>query len=178
MQIIKTITHADGGNDYRLNAMRYCLDERCILKKGYGVDIIDPEMAAMHFRNVDAFWGNEYKNPFIQYVISFDKETVSVPEEAMRLTQEIMKPITKDHLVLCVVHKDEHAGSSLHSHSFIGSTNFRNGTMMYSNNATNYAMAQRAADVIGKSVKLVVDYGNGKEWECKKVFIPYSDDME
>ena len=176
MQVIKIITHANGGDDYRLNAMRYCLDERCILKKGYGVDIRNPETAAMHFRNVDAFWNKYNKNPFIQYMISFDKETVSTPEEAMRLTQEIMEPTAKDHLTLCVAHKSERADSLYHTHSYAGATNIHNGSMIYSDNKTNCAMAQRAADVIGKPVRLVVDYGKGKEWECNSIFVPAADE--
>ena len=176
--IIKSITHADGGNNYRLNAMKYCLDERCILKKGYGVDIIDPEVAAMQFHNVDAFWNNEHKNPFIQYMISFDKDTASTPEEAMRLTREIMEPITKEHLALSVVHRDERSDSMYHSHTYVGATNFHNGSMMYSDNKTNYAMAQRTADVTGQTAKLVVDYGKDKQWECKKVFVPAEDEVD
>ena len=156
------------GDLYRLTL----LDKVFILKKGYGVDIIDPEVAAMHFHNVDAFWNNEHKNPFIQYMISFYKDTASTPEEAMRLTREIMEPITKEHLALCVVHRDERSDAMYHSHTYVGATNFHNGSMMYSDNKTNYAMAQRTADVTGRSAKLVVDYGKDKQWECKKVFVP------
>ena len=42
--------HSDGGKKYRVGAMKYCIDERCVGRKGYGIDPTDPETAAMQFQ--------------------------------------------------------------------------------------------------------------------------------
>ena len=50
--------------------------------------------------------------------------------------------------------------------------------MLHPDNSTNYALAQRVADVTGQAVTLVVENEKKNEWECPKVFMPHIDDDE
>ena len=174
--LLKVITHADGGDRYRKAAMNYCFDDRCVMRKGYGVDSYDPQIAAMQFRKTDEYWNNEEKNPFIQYMHSYLKETAPTVEDAMRYTNEIMGPVVKGHLALTVAHEEDHKGSLYHTHTFEGTTNYNDGSRIYSDDTTNFDMAQRTAEAIHKPVKLIIDYGNGKEWEYPKIFVPHDDE--
>ena len=176
LDILKVITHADGGDDYREAAMKYCIDERCATRKGYGVDPYDPQTAKMQFRKTDEFWHNEEKNPFVQYMHSYLKETAPTVEDAMRFTNEIMGQVVEGHLALTVAHEEDHEGSLCHTHTFEGTTNYNDGSRIYSDNTTNRAIAQRTAEVIRKPVRLIVDYGNGKVWKCPEIFVPHADE--
>ena len=173
------ITHPNGGKKYRVGAMKYCIDERCVGRKGYGIDPTDPKTAAMQFQKNAEFWGNENKNPFVQYMHTYLKETAPTAEEAMRLTNEIIGPVVKEHLAITVAHEEDHDKSLYYTHTYRDATNFNDGSMIYSDNTTNYDMAQRTADVIGKPVQLIVKYDyNGKEWKCPTVFVPHNNEDE
>ena len=169
--ILEGITRSDGGDKYRNNAMKYCMDDRCVARKGYGIDNYDPQIAAMQFKKNAEFWGNEDNNPMIQYMLSKLKDTAPTPEDAMRFTEKIMEPVTKEHLALTVAHIEERGDSKNHTHTFVESTNFNDGSMLNSDNTTNYGMAQRTANVLKKPVKLVVEYKEGEKWTCPKIFI-------
>ena len=170
--ILEVITHSNGGDKYRNNAMEYCMDDRCIARKGYGIDPHNPKTAAMQFRKNAEFWGNEDKNPMVQYMLSALEDTAPTPEEAMRLTEKIMELVTKDHLALTAAHNEERGNSKYHTHTYVDSTNYKDGSMLNSDNSTNYRIAQRAADVLNKPVKLVVEYKEGEKWMCPKIFTP------
>ena len=132
--ILEVITHSDGGDKYRNNAMKYCMDDRCVARKGYGIDQYDPKIAAMQFKKNAEFWGNEDNNPMIQYMLSTLKDTAPTPEDAMRFTEKIMEPVTKEHLALTVAHIEERGDSKNHTHTFVESTNFNDGSMLNSDN--------------------------------------------
>ena len=178
LNLLKIITHSKGGNRYRNNAMNYCLDDRCIAKKGYGINTSDPQTAAMQFKKNDSFWGNRNSNPFIQYMHSYLKETASTAEEALRLTNEIMEPVLEENLAITVVHEEDQGRSLYHTHTYVDATRFTNGKMIYSDNTTNYGMAQRTANALGTAVQLIVEYDTGKEWKCPKIFTPQDDEDE
>lgn len=63
-----------------------------------------------------------------------------------------------------------------HTHTYEGTTNYNDGSRIYSDDKTNCAIAQRTAEVLHKPVKLIVDYGNGKVWEYPKIFVPQDND--
>ena len=178
MEILKMITRASGRENYVDNAMNYLLDDRSCLRQGYGVSINDPNSAALQFKQTAKFWNNQNKNPFVQAMLSFTPETAPTAETAMALTGEIMQPLTEEHLALSVAHNEERSGSSYHTHTLFGTTNYNNGSMLYPDNPTNYALAQRAADVTGQPVTLVVENDKNEEWKCPRVFYPQTDDED
>ena len=78
------------------------------------------------------------------------------------------------------VHNKERDGGSYHVHAAVSPTNFRNGSMLYCDNRTNYALAQSVANVTGQPSKLSVRYDvkgekDAKDWSCGKIFIPMSE---
>ena len=172
------ITNADGGNKYRYTAMRYCLDDRCKAKKAYSIDASNCRIAAMQLRKNAAFWGNKEKNPFVQYVVSYLNETAASVAEAMRFTLAIFEPIIEGHMALTVGHNEDHQTAGFHTHTFVDTTDYTDGTMLYSDNKTNCEIAQRVANVIRKPVKLIIKYhSKDKGWTFPKIFTP-QDDVE
>ena len=176
MEIFKIITHAPGGENYVDNATDYVLDGREVLALGYGINPNNADSAGMQFKQTARFWDNQDKNPLIHCMISYSTDTAPTAEDAMRLTGEILEPLTDDHLALSVAHNETREGSSYHSHTLISTTNLNDGTMLYADNKSNYALAQRAADVTGQPVALVVMNDRNEEWECPRVFIPQTDE--
>ncbi len=178
MEILKMITRASGRENYVDNAANYLLDDRCVMAQGYGVSSNNADSAALQFKQTAKFWNNQNKNQFVQAMLSFTPETAPTAEAAMALTGKIMQPLTEEHLALSVAHNEERSGSSYHTHTLFGTTNYNNGSMLYPDNPTNYALAQRAADVTGQPVILVVENDKKEEWECPRVFYPQTDDTE
>lgn len=176
MEVLKVITRAKGGYDYIDKGTNYLFDDRCIKLNGYGISPYDQHSAAMQLKQNASFWNNQNKNPFIQSMISFSTETATTAEEAMRLTEEIHKPFTDEHLLLSGSHKEQRKGSEYHTHTFIHTTNINNGSMIHADNKTTFNLAQRVADITGQPVKLIVSNEQNKEWECPKLFTPKHDD--
>ncbi len=176
MEVLKITTHAPGGENYVDNATDYLLDGREALAHGYGINPNNSKSAGMQFKQTAKFWNNQDKNPLIHCMLSFSSDTAPTVEEAMKLTDEILEPLTGEHLALSVAHNEEREGSSCHSHTLISTTNFNDGTMLYADNKSNYALAQRAADVTNQPVTLVVMNDRNVEWECPRVFIPQTEE--
>ena len=103
-------------------------------------------------------------------MISFTEDTAPTADEAMRLNEEIIRPFAKEHLVMSVVHNEKRDSSLFHVHNYVSTTNYNDGSMLYSDNRTNYGIAQRVADVTGKETALSVTYEQGKEGECPEIF--------
>ena len=178
MEILKIITRASGGENYVDNATKYLLDDRCVMAQGYGVSTNNADSAAMQFKQTAKFWNNQNKNQFVQAMLSYSSETALTAEAAMALTGEIIEPFTDEHQALSVAHNEERSGSSYHTHTLLATTNYNDGSMLYPDNPTNYALAQRAADVTGQPVTLVVENDKKEEWECPRIFYPQTDDTE
>ena len=176
MELLKIISRASGGEEYVDNATNYLLDDRCCMRQGYGVSVNNADSAAMQFKQTAKFWNNQNKNPFIQAILSFSPETAPTAETAMTLTDEIIQPLTEEHLAMSVAHNEVRSGSSYHTHTMISTTNYNDGTMLYPDNSNNYALAQRTADVTGQPVTLVVENDKKEEWTCPHVFYPQSDE--
>ena len=176
MEIVRIITRASGGDTYIENAAKYVLDDRAVLTKSYGVSKLSADSASMQFKNTARFWNNHEKNPQMHLILSYTNKTAPTAEDAMRLTEEIIQPLTENHLALSCIHNRESEDSSYHSHSLISTTNFNDGTMLYSDNATNKAIAKKMANVTQEPVELYVEYDNGKEWKCPTVFVPDDDE--
>ena len=104
MEILKVTTRASGGDDYVDNVTNYLLDERSSIKHGYGVSVNNADSAALQFKQTAKFWNNQDKNPFLQAILSFSPETAPTAEVAMKLTEEIIEPLTVEHLTLSVAH--------------------------------------------------------------------------
>ncbi|MBR4627285.1 MAG: relaxase/mobilization nuclease domain-containing protein [Ruminococcus sp.] len=172
MELLKVITHAAGGKDYVRNAVNYVLDERSTIVKGNGVNPDDASAAITAFDKNAEFWNNQDKNQLLHTVLSFTKKTAPTVERAMKLCEEVLEPYTTEHLSLGTAHEEEHADSLFHVHELIGTTNYNTGAMLYADNRTTFAMAQRMADVTNQPVRLVVKSDNDKEWECKRIFTP------
>ena len=158
--ILKVITHADGGDKYSTNATKYPSNEDCVGLKGYGVDANDPATAKMQFDSVAEYYGNEGKNQFIHLMQSYLKETAPDAETAMKIADKVIDPLKDNHLILIGTHKKDHQKSDYHTHDFIGTTDLETGKMLHPTNKFNYEMAQRMADIIQKPVALVIEKKN------------------
>ncbi len=160
IDVIKVITHADGGDEYSTNATKYPSNEDCVGLRGYGVDADDPTTAKMQFDSLAKYHGNESKNEFIQFMISPLKETAPDAETAMEIADQVLDPLKDEYLILIGAHKKEHQESDYHTHSYVGTTNLETGKMLHPTNKLNYAMAQRMSDIIQKPVELVIEKKN------------------
>lgn len=158
--ILKVIWHADGGEDYAKNATKYPSNETCVGLKGYGVDCYDPATAKMQFDSVAEYYGNDGKNQFIQFMMSFLKETAPDAETSMEIIDQVLDPLKEEHPILIGNHKKHREKSEYHGHGFVGTTNLETGKMLHPTNKLNYAMAQRMADIIQKPVELVIEKKN------------------
>jgi len=151
------ITHADGGEEYARNATKYPANEYCVGLKGYGVDCNDPDTAKMQFESVAKFHGNEGKNQFVHFMMSFLKKTAPDAKTSMSITDQVLEPLKEEYQILIGNHQKHRGTSDFHTHGFVGTTNLETGKMLHANNKLNYAIAQRMADVIQKPVELVIE---------------------
>lgn len=172
MEIFKMILHTHGGYPYIDNGANYAMDGRQVLTKGFGINQYDPAIAAMQFKKTAEFFNNEDKTPLFHYMTSFTSETAPTAEKTMELTEKIFDELTQNHLALISIHNEVRADSDYHSHTFMSPTNYKNGSMLYGDNATTFALAQRMANITGQPTKLIVRKENGNEWEHNKVFYP------
>ena len=157
IDILKVITHADGGEEYARNATKYPANEYCVGLKGYGVDCNDPDTAKMQFESVAKFHGNEGKNQFVHFMMSFLTETAPDAKTSMGITDQVLEPLKDEYQILIGNHQKHRGSSDFHTHGFVGTTNLETGKMLHANNKLNYAIAQRMADVIQKPVELVIE---------------------
>ena len=191
--ILKVIAHADGGEEYSKNVSKYPSNEDSVAVRGYGVDANDPATAMMQFDTMAKYHGNEGKNQYIQYMMSFLKETAPDSETAMEITDKTMDKLKENHLILIGVHEKHREKSDFHTHNFVGTTNIETGKMLHPTNKLNFDMAQRMANIIQKPVELVIEkknktrkYGstqfqvgtsgkgeNNKSKDFKRVFYPH-----
>lgn len=158
--IFKVITNADGGENYIENATKYPAKEDCVGLRGYGVDCNDPNTAKKQFESYAEYCGNEGKNPLIQFMMSFLKETAPDAETAMAITDQVLNPLKEEYPIQIGVHNKDHQKSDYHTHSYLGTTNLETGKMLHPTNKLNYPMAQRMADIIQKPVVLVIEKKN------------------
>ena len=157
VDVIKVITHADGGAKYSKNVSNYPSNKDSVAVKGYGVDENNPKNAQMQFDAVAKYHGNDGKNEFIQFMISFLKETAPDAETAMDITDKALEPLKDNHQILIGGHEKHREKSDYHTHSFVGTTNLKTGKMLHPTNKLNYAIAQNVADTIQKPVALVIE---------------------
>lgn len=157
IDIIKVITHADGGDAYSKSVSHYPSSEDSVAVKGYGVDDTDPETAKMQFDTVTNYYGNNGKNQYIHVVMSFLTETAPDAKTAMEISDQVMNPLKKHQQILSGAHQKHTAKSDYHMHDIINTTDLETGKVLHPNNKFNYAMAQRMADTIQKPVLLVID---------------------
>ena len=157
IDILKVITHADGGEEYARNATKYPANEYCVGLKGYGVDCNDPDTAKMQFESVAKFHGNEGKNQFVHFMMSFLKKTAPDAKTSLGITDQVLEPLKDEYQILIGNHQKHRGSSDFHTHGFVGTTNLETGKMLHANNKLNYAIAQRMADVIQKPVELVIE---------------------
>ena len=157
IDILKVITHADGGEEYARNATKYPANEFCVGLKGYGVDCNNPDTANMQFESVAKFHGNEGKNQFVHFMMSFLKKTAPDAKTSLGITDQVLEPLKDEYQILIGNHQKHRGSSDYHTHGFVGTTNLETGKMLHANNKLNYAIAQRMADVIQKPVELVIE---------------------
>ncbi|HRU99770.1 MAG TPA: relaxase/mobilization nuclease domain-containing protein [Ruminococcus sp.] len=160
IDIIKVITHADGGEDYAKNVTKYPSNEYCVGLRGYGVDCYDPAIAKEQFEAYAKYHGNEGKNQFIHFMMSFLTETAPDAETSMEIIDQVLEPLKEEHPILIGNHKKQTLSSDYHGHAFVGTTNLETGKMLHPTNKLNYAMAQKMADIIQKPVELVIEKKN------------------
>jgi len=161
--IIKIITHADGGEEYSKNVSEYPSNEDSVAVRGYGVDANDPENAQKQFDTMAKYHGNEGKNQYIQFMMSFLKDTAPDAETAMSIADKVVEPLKDEHQIYIGIHKKQRGDSDYHAHDFVGTTNMKTGRLLHSNNKLNFTMAQNCADAIGKPVQLVIEKKNKKK---------------
>jgi hypothetical protein len=114
----------------------------------------------MQFDTMAKYHGNEGKNQYIQYMMSFLKETAPYSETAMEITDKTMDKLKENHLILIGVHEKHRGKSDFHTHNFVGTTNIETGKMLHPTNKLNFDMAQRMANIIQKPVELVIEKKN------------------
>ena len=173
MEVFKVIKHTNGDDKRLMNVVNYPIGKDQVLKEGFGIDPNDSNQAFQQFKSVAEFWGNQDKSPCFHYVTSFTSETAPTAEKAMELTKEIFKEITDTHLTAMGTHCKENDGGKYHSHTVASPTNIYDGSMLYGDYKTNYALAQRVADVTGQPTQLFEYKENGKEKKCPIVFVPH-----
>lgn len=173
MEIFEVNLHTTGDCNCLNTVVGYPIKGNEVLSKGYGVTTHDPYSAALQFRKVAEFWGNECKTPVYHDVLSFTKKTAPTAERAMELTHEIFSPYLDDHLTLVGVHHKERGSSAYHTHTVISPTNYRNGKLMYADNSTLFPLAQHAADVMQETVRLVVKPEDKEKKEFHRLFYPH-----
>ena len=166
MSVVIITTHADGGEDYVESTSKYPTNENSVLAKGYGVTTEDPPTAQKQFDYSAKFWNNQDKNQFIHFTCSFTPEEAPNPEKAMAITDKAIVPFKNDHLMLVGVHSKKMKNQDYHSHSFIHTTNYNNGSMIYAENKTTFPVTQRIADLTGEVCTLI----KKKEGNMKKDF--------
>lgn len=157
MEVLKVFTYAGCSEDYCDHIMPYPANEDSVAVRGYGVDYSNPENTKRQFKSIAKNYGNEEKNPFIQYMMSLTKKTAPDAETAMAINEKFIESLKENHQILAGTHKKHTASSEYHNHDYIGTTNIRNGKMLHANNETNFAMAQRLADITQQDVLLVIE---------------------
>ena len=168
IDVIKVITHADGGEEYSKNVSLYPSNKDSVAVKEYGVDENNPENAQMQFDAVTKYHGNDGKNQFIQFMMSFLRETASDAETAMDITDKALEPLKDNHQILIGGHEKHRVKSDYHTHSFVCTTDLETGKMIYPTNKLNYAIAQNFADTIQKPVELVIERKSTSEPETSQ----------
>lgn len=158
--IIKVITRTDGGDEYSKNATKYPLNGDSVAVMGYGVNPNSPETAKMQFDSMAKYHGNEGKNQYIHFMISFLRDTAPDAATAMNISDKVMDPLKDNHLILIGGHEKHRDKSDFHTHNFVGTTDIETGKMLHPTNKLNYGMAQRMADIIQKPVELVIEKKN------------------
>ena len=183
MEILRIFTYTNCSEDYWNHIMTYPSNEDSVAVKGYGIDDSNPENAKRQFKCLAKYYGNERKNPFNQYMISLTRETAPDAKTAMAINEKFLEPLKEDHQVLAGIHKMHTECSDYHLHNYIGTTNIKNGRILYANNGTNFAMAQRLADITQQEVMLEVGGKNNTNYDptntnnvpklYRKVFKPH-----
>ncbi|WP_294412590.1 relaxase/mobilization nuclease domain-containing protein [uncultured Ruminococcus sp.] len=176
METLKVIYHTNGDDKCLEHVVNYPIGKDQVLKEGFGINPNDSWEAMQQFKKVTEFWGNQDKTPCFHYMASFSKETATTPEKAMELTKEIFENITPSHLTAMGAHNKEREGGVIHTHTAVNPTDNNDGSMLYGDYRTNYALAQKMADVTGQPTKLVVRKENGEEKECPMIFVPRDDE--
>lgn len=170
MEILRMITHTDGGEDYLKNLFNYLCDDRMVIGKAYGVNSKDSSIIADEFLIVAKFFGNANKNLVIHYVVSFSRETAPDEWTAFRIVNEVLQPLIEDHIAFVVVHKETRGDSDCHVHIALSNTNYKDGTMIQPNNKLNFFLAERVADITGKKCAIEPEYNTNADKENKKKF--------
>lgn len=176
METFKIILHTNGDDKCLRNVVNYPIGKDQLLKEGFGIDPNNSPNAFQQFKGIAEFYNNQDKTPVFHYITSFTEETAPTAERAMEIAKEVFEPITESHLAAIGTHFKKRDNCSFHNHAVVSPTNFNDGTMLYADNKTNFAMAQRMADVTGKPTQLVVRKEDGSEWKCPKIFIPQDDE--
>lgn len=176
MEQIKVIKHTNGDRRCQKNVINYPIGKDQILEEYLGVSCNDSHNANIQFTKIAEFFNNSGKTPVIHYVVSYTKGIAPTAEKAMELTKQVLKPITDTHATVIGIHCKEHEKSEYHAHSAVSPTDVRDGSLLYCDNKTNYALAQRVANVTGEPTQLTVRNENGTEWKCPRIFIPQSEE--
>jgi len=178
METFKVILHTNGDDKCLRNVVNYPIGKDQVLKEGFGIDPNNSRNAAVQFKAVGSFWGNEDKTPVFHYMQSFTEETAPTPEKAMELTKQTFAPLLARHLTGIGVHNKERDDCKYHTHTAMSPTDIHNGKMLYADNKTNFALAQRMADITGQPTKLVVRKEDETEWICPQIFVPCEGEEE
>ena len=176
METFKVILHTKGDDKCLRNVVNYPIGKDQVLKEGFGIDPNNSRNAFEQFKAVEKFFGNTGKTPVFHYVQSFTAETAPTPEKAMELTKKIFDPLLSRHLAGIGIHEKEREECKYHSHTAMSPSDIYDGSMIHADNKTNFALAQRMADVTGKPTQLVVRNEDETEWKCNKIFVPYDDE--
>lgn len=137
MVYVKLIRNTYGGTDYLRNCCVYPAkqskkDSRELCGYGtYGVDLINPENAYHQMRLIKIYYGKEFNNPLIHYIVSYDG-CVKSADKACNVTQKISEYFTESYQLIWAVHHRPREESDYHAHIILNSVNYKNGMMYHS----------------------------------------------
>ncbi len=178
METLKLIKHTHGDDKCLRNVVNYPIGKDQVLKEGFGIDPDNSRNAAKQFKAVAKFHNNEDNTPVFHYVTSFTNGTASTAEEAMELTKKIFEPYLDSHLAGIGIHKKPRDGCTFHAHTAMSPTDITDGSMLYGDNSTLCAMAQRTANITQQPTQLVIRKEDETEKKYPIVFLPTSDYSE
>lgn len=172
METFKVIKHTHGDDMCLRNVVNYPIGKDQVLKEGFGIDPNDSSKATEQFKKVAKFFNNTGKTPVFHYMTSYTKKTAPTAGRAMELTKEIFCQQTDSHLTAIGVHEKHRENCDFHAHTAMSPTNIYDGSMLYGDNTTNCALAQRMANVTKQPTQLVIRKEDGTEKVYPVIFVP------
>ena len=155
----KRITDNGEGKGYFKNSVNYVYKEKTepgealIQTKGYNVSDHSPEMTYEQMYAVKDYYGKTGDNPVMNFVISFDKNSVNDAETACEYVEKVAGLFTDDYQVITAVHEENQGNSMYHGHIVVNTVNMNNGKLYHSGKKELTELAMDIKDITGNYCK-------------------------